>query len=68
MSELVFFIIPAFDVDEYAEIVCPRGNSYASTREFCTELIEATRGYALLGAVHKECGDRRMMRCLLGQI
>ena len=68
MSELIFLVASAFDIDEYAEIMCPRGDPYASTRKFSAELIEATSGDALLGAVYEERGDRGMMRCLFGQI
>ena len=54
MRQLVLLVISVMQRYENAQVVCSGNNTNVGTRELCAELIEASRGYALLGAIDVE--------------
>jgi hypothetical protein len=61
VGQLVLLVIPVLERDEDAQVVCSRHDTHASPSELCAQLIVAPCADTLLGAVHVEGGDGRVV-------
>jgi hypothetical protein len=68
VCQLVFLVTPACQCNEDAQVVCSSNNTDVGTGELGAELVEASRGDALLRAVDVKGGDRRVVGGLFGQV
>lgn len=68
VCELVFLIVPAFYIDENAEIVGPWSDSDAGSSELGTQLVKPTCADAFNGAVDEKGRNWGVMGGLLGNV
>lgn len=68
MSQLILLIVPVFQVDKNAQVMCSWCDSYTGTCEFGAYLIKSAGADTFHGAIDEEGGYRRMMRSLLSEI
>lgn len=68
MCKLVFLIVPALDIDEYAEIVRPWRHANTGPSELGTQLVEPTSSDTLHRAINPKGGNWGMVGSLLCNI
>ena len=68
MCELVLLIVAVVQRNEDAQIMSTSNHANVGPRELRAYLIEAPGGDALLRAVDVECGDRRVVGGLFGEV
>ena len=68
MCELVLFVVSVLQRDEDAQVVRSSDNAHACTGELCAQLVVSLRADTLLRAVDVECGNRRVVGGLFGEV